>query len=85
MLYTGIFAIPTLLLSFPRTLDQLSWLSILSCGCILVAGIIGMAVAGAFPVAPRHVDIALSSDFATAFIAMFVLPLMAMLTGHSDI
>lgn len=44
MLYTGIFAIPTLLLSFPRTLDHLSWISIPSVVSILVAGIVGVRV-----------------------------------------
>ena len=36
MLYTGIFAIPTLLCALPRTLDSLSWLSIPSVISILV-------------------------------------------------
>lgn len=70
MVYTGIFAAATLVVSFPRTLDQLSVLSVLSCVCILIAGIVGMAASGAFPAAERHVDIAISSDFATAFIAI---------------
>jgi hypothetical protein len=38
MLYTGIFAVPTLLLSFPRTLDGLSWLSVASVASIMAAG-----------------------------------------------
>ena len=70
MLYTGIFAIPTLLLSFPRTLDQLSWMCIPSCISILVAGVVGMAAAGAFPVADRHVAITVSTDFYTAFVSI---------------
>lgn len=41
MLYTGIFAIPTLLCAMPRTLDRLSWLSIPSVISIIVAGIVG--------------------------------------------
>ncbi|KAI1611742.1 transmembrane amino acid transporter [Exophiala viscosa] len=70
MWYTGIFAIPTLLLSFPRTLDQLSWLCIPSCLCILVAGIVGMAAAGAYPAPDRHIVIAQSASFYDAFVAI---------------
>ena len=70
MLYTGIFAIPTLLLSFPRTLDQLSWMCIPSCISILVAGIVGMAAAGAFPAADRHLDVTVSTSFYTAFVSI---------------
>jgi hypothetical protein len=46
MLYTGIFAVPTLIFSFPRTLDNLSWLCIPSVISILVAGVVGMIGAG---------------------------------------
>ena len=70
MWYTGIFAIPTLLLSFPRTLDQLSWLCIPSCICILVAGLVGMAAAGANPAPDRHVDIVRSASFFDAFVSI---------------
>lgn len=70
MLYTGIFTIPTLLFSLPRTLDRLSWLSIPSVISILVAGIVGMVGAGLNPVEGRTVDIARSSDFVTAFISI---------------
>lgn len=62
MLYTGIFTIPTLILSFPRTLDQLSILSILSCICILVAGVVGMSAAGALE-SPRTIKVASSASF----------------------
>jgi hypothetical protein len=70
LLYTGIFAIPTLLFSLPRTLDRMSWLSIPSVISILVAGIVGMIGAGLNPVPDRQVDIARSSDFITAFISI---------------
>jgi amino acid permease len=62
MLYTGIFTIPTLILSFPRTLDQLSILSILSCICILVAGLVGMSAAGALE-NPKTIKVASSASF----------------------
>ena len=42
MAYTGIFAAATLVLSFPRTLDKLGWLSVPSVISIMAAGIIGM-------------------------------------------
>ena len=69
MLYTGIFAIPTLICSLPRTLDRLSWLSTPSVISIIVAGIVGMIGAGInFPVA--DFSIAMKTDFVTAFISV---------------
>jgi amino acid permease len=70
MLYTGIFAIPTLIFSLPRTLDKLSWLSIPSVISIIVAGIVGMVGASLNPVVGRTIDIVKASDFTTAFIAI---------------
>src|SRR6266536_1535541 len=71
MLYTGIFAIPTLICSFPRTLDNLSWLCIPSVISILVAGIVGMASAGATGPAPdRELQATISSDFYSAFVSI---------------
>ena len=69
MLYTGIFAIPTLIFALPRTLDQLSWLSIPSVISILVAGIVGMVGAGInFPIA--NFDVAVTTNFTNAFISV---------------
>ena len=69
MLYTGIFTIPTLLCSLPRTLDRLSWLSVPSVISILVAGIVGMIGAGInFPLSDY--SIAVTTDFTTAFISV---------------
>lgn len=70
MLYTGIFAVPTLLFSLPRTMDRLSWLSIPAVASILVAGLVGMVGAGLHPVEGRTVDITRSSDFVTAFVSI---------------
>jgi len=67
MLYTGIFAIPTLLLSLPRTFDKLSWISIPSVISILAAGIIGMVGSGLNPTPDRVVSLAESNGFYTAF------------------
>lgn len=70
MLYTGIFTIPVFLFSLPRTLDRLSWLSILAVISILFAGIVGMIGAGLHPVEGRTISIARSSDFVTAFVSI---------------
>lgn len=70
LLYTGIFAIPTFLFSLPRTLDKLSWLSVPSVISIMVAGIVGMVIAGIHPLPGRVVAVAVSSDFTTAFFAI---------------
>lgn len=70
VLYTGIFAIPVLLCSFPRTLDKLSWLCVASCFSILAAGIVGMAGAGAAPTPGRTINAARSSSFYDAFFSI---------------
>jgi amino acid permease len=70
MLYTGIFTIPTLLCSFPRTLDRMSWLSIPAVLSILIAGIVGMIGAGVEPAAGRTISVAVPSSFYAAFISI---------------
>ncbi|KAI4156667.1 MAG: hypothetical protein LQ340_000113 [Diploschistes diacapsis] len=70
LLFTGIFAIPTFLVSLPRTLDRLNWLSALAAFSILVAGIVAMGAAGAYPTPGRVIAVALPSDFVTAFISI---------------
>ena len=70
MLYTGIFAIPILLLSFPRTFDNLAWLSILACLSILIAGLVGMIGAGANPVPGRQILAVVPTDFYHAFVSI---------------
>ncbi|KAF2154018.1 amino acid transporter [Myriangium duriaei CBS 260.36] len=70
MLYTGIFTIPTLLISFPRTFDSLSWISVPSVISIAAAGIVGMVGAGLHPAPDREVQITVSSNFYTAFVAI---------------
>ena len=69
MLYTGVFAIPTLLFALPRSLDGLTWPSIASAICILAAGFVGMIGAGINP-SGVPISIALPSDFVTAFISI---------------
>jgi hypothetical protein len=70
MLYTGIFAIPTLICSFPRTFDGLSWLSVSSVLSIIVAGIVGMVGAGLHPEPGREVAIVRTTTFYSAFISI---------------
>lgn len=70
MLYTGIFTVPTLLMSFPRTFDQLAWLSIPACFSILLAGFVGMVGAGTNPVADRVVLATAPTDFYHAFVSI---------------
>ncbi|KAK5129663.1 hypothetical protein LTR08_002988 [Meristemomyces frigidus] len=70
MLYTGIFAVPTLLCSLPRTLDGLSWLSIPSALSIIIAGVVGMVGAGLHPEPGRVVSVVESPGFFTAFISV---------------
>lgn len=72
MLYTGIFAIPTLLFALPRTLDQLSWLSVPSVICIIVAGIVGMIGAGLHPIDgwSDQFSVTVKTDFVAAFISI---------------
>ena len=70
MLYTGIFTIPTLLCSLPRTLDRLSWLSVPSVISIIVAGIVGMIGAGLNPVAGRVASVTIDTSFVAAFISI---------------
>lgn len=70
MLYTGIFAIPTLLCSLPRTLDGLSWISIPSVLSIAIAGIVGMVGAGLHPEPGRTISVTVPSTFYEAFISI---------------
>jgi hypothetical protein len=70
ILYTVIFAIPTLIFSFPRTLDRLTWLAVLSTISILVAGVVGMIGAGAEPKPHRQTDVAKSTTFYSAFFSI---------------
>jgi hypothetical protein len=70
MLYTGLFTIPTLIFSFPRTLDRLSWLSVPSVISILVAGLVGMIGAGLNPLSQRTTSLFLQPTFVNAFVSI---------------
>lgn len=72
MLYTGIFAVPTLLLSFPRTFGKLSYFSIPAVISIIVAGTIGMIGASRSNPLSRSAIAATqpSATFYTAFISI---------------
>lgn len=65
-----IFAVATLALSLPRTLDQLGWLGLLSVTLITLAGILAMIAAGLNPVKDRTLAVAVSTDFYQAFLAI---------------
>lgn len=71
MLYTGIWAIATLVLSVPRTFGTgLHWISLGSCLSIFIAGLVAIIGAGVEPVQGRIVQAGVSSDFFTAFFAV---------------
>ncbi|KXL46299.1 MAG: hypothetical protein FE78DRAFT_146451 [Acidomyces sp. 'richmondensis'] len=70
MLYTGIFAIPTLIFSSPRTLDGLGWISIPSVISITIAGLVGMIGAGLHPQPHHAISISIPSTFYDAFISI---------------
>ena len=68
--FTGIFATAITLFSFPRTLDQLAWLSIIAAASIIIAGVVAMAGAAAVPVAPGDIAITVATDFTSAFVSI---------------
>ncbi|KAI1499702.1 transmembrane amino acid transporter protein-domain-containing protein [Biscogniauxia marginata] len=68
--FSGIFAVAVTLTSFPRTLDHLGWISIAGGASIIIAGLVGMAGAGALPIDPGDIAIAVSTDFTSAFISI---------------
>ncbi|KAI1816682.1 transmembrane amino acid transporter [Poronia punctata] len=68
--FAGIFAVAVTLASFPRTLDQLGFLSIAGGISIVVAGIVAMAGAGSAPIQPGDVQVVVESDFTSAFISI---------------
>ncbi|KAI0517596.1 transmembrane amino acid transporter [Xylaria bambusicola] len=68
--FAGIFAVAVTLASIPRTLDSLGFLSIVGGVSIIVAGIVALAGAGAMPIRPGDIQIAVASDFTSAFISI---------------
>ncbi|KAI0205274.1 transmembrane amino acid transporter [Astrocystis sublimbata] len=66
----GIFSVAVLIASFRRTLDGLGFLSIAGGLSIVVAGVVGLAGAGAAPVDPGKIQLAVASDFTSAFISI---------------
>jgi hypothetical protein len=65
--FAGIFTVAVTLASFPRTLDSLGFLSIAGGISIVVAGIVALAGAGAVPIQPGGIQIAVASNFTSAF------------------
>lgn len=70
MVYTGIIAVPVLLFSLPRTFHGLSWISMASVLSIFVAGIVAMSAAAISPDPNRTIQLAVPSNFYTAFISI---------------
>ena len=69
--YCGIFAIPTLFLSLPRSLNpSLSWLSIPAVVSIIVAALVAMVGAGIHPVPGREISVTVDTSFYAAFISI---------------
>ncbi|KAI0397006.1 transmembrane amino acid transporter [Xylariaceae sp. FL0594] len=68
--FSGIFAIAITLASFPRTLGSLGFLSVAGGISIVIAGIVALAGAGAVPIHPGDIQIAVASDFTSAFISI---------------
>ncbi|KAI1169373.1 amino acid transporter [Nemania serpens] len=79
--FAGIFTIVVALASFRRTLDGLGYLSIVGGTSIVLAGAVGLAGAGVDPIRPGDIQIAVTTDFTTAFISI-TNPVFAF-TGHS--
>ncbi|KAI1151244.1 transmembrane amino acid transporter protein-domain-containing protein [Nemania diffusa] len=77
----GIFAVAVAIASFRRTLHTLGYLSIAGGISIFTAGIVGLAGARVAPVQQGDVQIAVTTDFTTAFISI-TNPVFAF-TGHS--
>ncbi|ORY71011.1 transmembrane amino acid transporter [Pseudomassariella vexata] len=68
--FTGILSLITTIFSFPRTLGNISWISVVAAASIILAGILGMAGAGASSIAPGNIAIAVTSNFTDAFISI---------------
>ncbi|KAF7319975.1 Amino acid transporter [Mycena kentingensis (nom. inval.)] len=65
-----IFAVATLLVALPRTLDRVGGLGLFSVALITISGIVAMAGSGANPVPDRVISATLPSDFYSAFVAI---------------
>jgi len=65
-----IFAVATLAVALPRTLDRLSWLGLLSVSLITLAGILAMIGAGINPVPNRTISATVPTSFFQAFVAI---------------
>ncbi|KAH9909894.1 transmembrane amino acid transporter [Xylariomycetidae sp. FL2044] len=68
--FAGIFSVAIMLTSFPRTLDNIGWLSIAGGVSILVTAVVAMAGAGALPGEKGNIDITVTTDFTSAFISI---------------
>lgn len=65
--FAGIFSIFMAITGFRRTLDGLGYLSVVGTVSIFIAGIIGLAGSVAVPTRPGDIQVAVASDFTSAF------------------
>ncbi|KAF7306685.1 putative acyltransferase CST26 [Mycena indigotica] len=65
-----IFAVATLLLALPRTLNQVGWLGLFSAGLITISGIVAMIGAGSNPLPGRMLSATIPTNFYQAFLAI---------------
>ncbi|KAJ7130091.1 transmembrane amino acid transporter protein-domain-containing protein [Mycena crocata] len=65
-----IFALATLLVALPRTLDRVGWLGLFSVCLITIAGVVAMIGAGVNPVVGRTIRATVPTSFYQAFLAI---------------
>ncbi|KAJ7048016.1 transmembrane amino acid transporter protein-domain-containing protein, partial [Mycena amicta] len=65
-----IFAIATLAVALPRTLDRVGWLGLFSASLITISGIVAMIGAGRNPVPGRQISVTKQTNFYQAFLAI---------------
>ncbi|KAJ7786034.1 transmembrane amino acid transporter protein-domain-containing protein [Mycena metata] len=65
-----IFAIATLVVALPRTLDRISWLGLFSVCLIAISGVVAMIGAGINPVPGRTLSATIPTTFYQAFLAV---------------
>ncbi|KAI1390671.1 transmembrane amino acid transporter protein-domain-containing protein [Hypoxylon trugodes] len=68
--FAGVFSIAVAVCSFPRTLNNLSRLSLAGGISIITAGIVAVVGAGASPIDAGNIVIARASDFTSAFFSI---------------
>ncbi|KAJ7225780.1 transmembrane amino acid transporter protein-domain-containing protein [Mycena pura] len=65
-----IFAVATLAVALPRTLDRVGWLGLVSVSLITISGVVAMIGAGVNPIPGRQLSVTTSTSFYQAFLAI---------------